>query len=192
VLTLIFICIKMPYDDHVRGLLSMRSARAVPLAFSPAQTADTFSMRSPQPHQSPSFTEWSESPSCYSRSRMSLDDTCSEVSDDRGATSGYYDNRPVRESDLGMAWVLTKHHGSEPRDDNSMSEANTGYRDSYVDPLRDSSEDERSEVKSTVQSSCSDDTLSDHGMLRPVESDTSVSSAVSGNAALDPRLSFLG
>ncbi|KAG8733438.1 hypothetical protein FRC11_006239 [Ceratobasidium sp. 423] len=64
------------------------------------------------------------------------------------------------------------------------------YR-SYVDPMRDSSEDECTE-NSDVQGSGSNDTLSDTGMLRPVESDTSVSSALSADTTEGPRLSFLG
>ncbi|CAE7195951.1 unnamed protein product [Rhizoctonia solani] len=55
---------------------------------------------------------------------------------------------------------------------------------SYVDPMRDSSEEE-----CDIQSD-SNDTLAD--MLKPVESDTSVSSTLSADTNTDPRLSYLG
>ncbi|CAE6493281.1 unnamed protein product [Rhizoctonia solani] len=141
-------------DDHVRGLLNSRSARSGhPAAFSPTPTA--FSLSSPRPglYTSPRPTERS-SPSCYSHSQMSIDDSCSDVSDDHPITTSSYSQK---------------------------------YR-SYVDPMRDSSEDERTEA----HGSGSNDTLSDTGMLRPVESDTSVSSVLSADANTDPRLSYLG
>lgn len=168
-----------PHDDHnLRSLLNLRSACSAPL--SPARTADTFSMRSPQAHQSPAFTQRSESPSCYSRSRVSMDGTCSEVSADDATTSGHFEQ--PREPELRLVPVVKKHGVA----------SNTVYRDSYVDPLRDSSEDERTGGRSDVPGSRSDETLSDASMLRPVESDTSISTAVSGDGAPDPRLSFLG
>ncbi|CUA73920.1 Versican core protein [Rhizoctonia solani] len=147
-------------DDHLRGLLNSRSARSgPPAAFSPTPTA--FSLSSPRPglYTSPRPTERS-SPSCYSRSQMSVDDSCSDISDD---------------------------HPTLYR-----SRSQDKYRGSYVDPMRDSSEDERTEAHLDVQGSGSNDTLSDTGMLRPVESDTSVSSALSVDPNPDPRLSFLG
>lgn len=118
---------------------------------------------------------------------MSLDDARSDVSDDHATTSAYSDDRAVRDSDLFVSSVL---HRDLSRDDNSMSDAN--YRDSYVDPLRDSSDDERTEAQSILQGSHSDETLSENGRLRPIESDTSISTALSSDAAPDPRLSFLG
>ncbi|KAH7344661.1 hypothetical protein B0J17DRAFT_636393 [Rhizoctonia solani] len=159
---------RMGQDDHVRGLLNSRSARSgVPAAFSPTSTADAFSLVSPRPglYISPRFTERSESPSCYSRSQMSLDDSCSDISDDQPTTSSTYRSR------------------YNPRDDKYNS---------YVDPMRDSSEDERTDSHSDVQASGSNDTLSDAGMLRPVESDTSVSTALSSETTTDPRMSYLG
>lgn len=181
----------MPYDDHVRGLLNSRSARTGPLLatyHSPAQTNDTFSMRSP-PRESPSLTEWSESPSCYSRSRMSVDDSASEA-EDLVTASGYYDERLEDESNLHMSSVLYKHHGSTgtfgQREDSTHRVA------SYVDPLRDSSEDERVRPQSGASASQSNDTLSDTGAPRPTQSDTSISSSLSRDSVVDPRLSFLG
>ncbi|KAG9128465.1 hypothetical protein FRC07_011222 [Ceratobasidium sp. 392] len=113
----------MPYDDHVRNLLNSRSA---PLASfqSPAYTAaDTFSMESPHPRESPSLSNWSESPSCYSQSRISVDDTASETS----ATSGYYGREIDQDSELCMSSVLLKHHGSSTTLGKS---ADSVYRDS--------------------------------------------------------------
>ncbi|KAJ1311110.1 hypothetical protein OPQ81_009611 [Rhizoctonia solani] len=166
---------RMAHDDVVRGLLNSRSARSgVPAAFSPTPTADAFSFNSPRPglHSSPRFTERSESASCYSRSQMSLDDTCSDISDNYPTTSTYR-SRFDEGKDL-------------------RANASDKYRSSYVDPMRDSSEDERTEAHSDIQDSGSNDTLSDTGMLRPVESDTSMSSALSVDTTPDPRLSFLG
>lgn len=111
-----------------------------------------------------------------------MDGTCSEVSADDATTSGHRGD-----SELRMVPVVRR-HGIVSRDSDMSS--NTVYRDSYVDPLRSSSEDERQE--DDAPASRSDDTLSDASMLRPVESDTSISSAVSGDATPDPRLSFLG
>ncbi|CAE6449336.1 unnamed protein product [Rhizoctonia solani] len=156
---------RMGQDDHVRGLLNTRSARSgVPAAFSPTPTADAFSLVSPRPglYTSPRFTDRSDSPSCYSRSQMSLDDSCSDISDDHPIA---YRSR------------------YNPRDDKYSS---------YVDPMRDSSEDERTDSHSDAQASGSNDTLSDAGMLRAVESDTSVSTALSAETTTDPRLSYLG
>ncbi|KAG9100337.1 hypothetical protein FS749_015637 [Ceratobasidium sp. UAMH 11750] len=180
----------MPYDDHVRTLLTSRSARTGPLAsfYSPVHpAAETFSMQSPHPRESPSLSNWSESPSCYSQSRMSVDDSASETS----TTSGYYGQEIHRDSDLYMSSVLQRHHGSSAAlgSTDALSEVNTVYRDSYVDPLRDSSEDERTEGGAIA--SGSNDTLSDTCALRPVESDTSVSTGLS-DPSPDPRLSFLG
>ncbi|KAG9102061.1 hypothetical protein FRC06_002346 [Ceratobasidium sp. 370] len=119
---------------------------------------------------------------------MSVDDSASESS----ATSGYYGQEVHGDSDLYMSSVLQRHHGSSAalgRAEDS-SGASTVYRDSYVDPLRDSSEDERTEGGALASES--NDTLSDTGALRPVESDTSVSSGLSTEPSPDPRLSFLG
>ncbi|KAG8747258.1 hypothetical protein FRC10_001874 [Ceratobasidium sp. 414] len=181
----------MPYDGHVRSLLTSRSARTGPLAsfYSPTHSAaDTLSMQSPHPRESPSLSNWSESPSCYSQSRVSVDDSASETS----ATSGYYGQEVHQDSDLYMSSVLQRHHGSSTALDRTedSSEVNAAYRDSYVDPLRDSSEDERTEGGAVA--SGSNDTLSDTGALRPVESDTSMSSGLSTDPPPDPRLSFLG
>ncbi|KAF8760993.1 cytokinesis regulator, partial [Rhizoctonia solani] len=77
----------------------------------------------------------------------------------------------------------------------SIDESSSDISDD-ISPYSDSSDDERTEAQSEsdVQASASNDTLSDNGMLRPVESDTSVSSALSAEAEStpDPRLSFLG
>ncbi|CCO27371.1 hypothetical protein BN14_01409 [Rhizoctonia solani AG-1 IB] len=97
---------------------------------------------------------------------MSADDSGSDISDD---CAPYSSRSPVKRSNKYT---------------------------SYVDPMRDSSDDEHTEAQSEsdVQGSGSNDTLSDAGMLRPVESDTSVSSALSVGEETnpDPRLSFLG
>ncbi|CAE6419002.1 unnamed protein product [Rhizoctonia solani] len=158
----------MGYDDHVRGLLNSRCGRSgVPAVFSPTPTVDAFSLTSPRhgPHTSPHLTERSESPSCYSH-QMYIEDSHSDISD---------------------------HHA--PYSSRSPAKRIDKYT-SYVDPMRDSSDDEHTEAQSEsdVQASGSNDTLSDAGMLRPVESDTSVSSALSVDGATtpDPRLSFLG
>ncbi|QRV90815.1 versican core protein [Ceratobasidium sp. AG-Ba] len=166
----------MAYDDHVRSLLNSRSART-PLGVYSPHSPDAFSIQTPRARESPSLSSWSESPSCYSQSRISVDDTASDSS----ATSGYYGRQIAHDSDLSMSSVL-------PQDD--QSEMDAPYRSSYVDPLRDSSEDERTEAGGIA--SGSNDTLSDIGVLRPAESDTSLSSGLSVDPSPDPRLSFLG
>ncbi|KAG8677966.1 hypothetical protein FRC09_020242, partial [Ceratobasidium sp. 395] len=142
-------------------------------------------MQSPYPRESPSLSNWSESPSCYSQSRISVDDSASESS----ATSGYYGRELDQNSELCMSSVLLRHHGSSGTLGKRDESADSVYRDSYVDPLRDSSEDERTE--GGVMASASNDTLSDTGMPRTAVSDTSVSIGVVTEPVPDPRLSFL-
>lgn len=122
---------------------------------------------------------------------MSVDDSASELSDDPVTASGYYDyERPEDEPDLHMSSLLHKRNASTGtfgrRDDAAY------HVPSYVDPLRDSSEDEHVGPSSGASAWQSNDTLSDTGAPRPTESDTSISTSLSKDSVSDPRLSFLG
>jgi hypothetical protein len=123
---------------------------------------------------------------------MSVDDSASEASLDNLTASGYYGRQADRDSDICMSPASHNHHSSDGTFRDDTSGAGTIYRSSYVDPLRDSSEDERTEGQGATSGSLSNDTLSDTGAPRPTESDTSVSSGLSVDATNDPRLSFLG